>query len=69
MKSKYIVYTGRERNGSNKAVKTFKNEPEAMAFISADKNLLQYGDMILRRRDSSGNEYIWNDSKRTWEAA
>lgn len=71
MKSKYTVYRESVYDVTNKPssysrVKTFKNEPEAMAFISDMKNLRMYGEMYLERRDSDGSRFSWDDSKQEW---
>jgi len=71
---KYVVYqevwgtNGRDQLAPKK-IKPFRNEPEALAFISDDKNLYMYGDMILEMQDTDGMCYIWNDHKRLWEAS
>ena len=74
MKRKYVVY--KEAWGTNgkdqyvpKEIKTFRNEPEALAFISDDKNLYMYGDMLLKMQDTDGRCYNWNDRKHLWETS
>lgn len=52
MKSKYVVlheggYDVTDGHSSYKKVKTFKNEREAMAFITDPKNLYMYGELFL----------------------
>lgn len=69
MKKKYLVYGIRSSNDKYEIIKTFKNELDAIYFVASDKNVFQYGDMILKCRDCDGAEHTWNDSKRMWEAA
>ncbi len=74
MKRKYVVY--KEVWGINgkdqyvpKKIKAFRNETEALAFISDDKNLYMHGDMLLKMQDTDGRCYNWNERKRLWEAS
>ena len=71
MKSKYIVWC---ESGYNEAaggfvrsiVKRFKNEPEALAFVSDTKNIRAHGEMFLERHDSNGSTYGWDAVHMKW---
>lgn len=71
MKQKYIVKCD---DGYDKAtgmpkvreLKSFKHEPDAMAFVSAQKNIGMYGQMSLERHDGDGQKYDWNSLTRSW---
>lgn len=71
MKAKYVVYREYcfdETIGGTlyKRVKTFKNEPEAMAFIDDPKNLYMYGELFLERHYPDGNICDWDACKQEW---
>ena len=74
MKSKYVVlresgYDVTNGHSSYSKVKSFRNEPEAMAFISDPKNLLMHGELFLERHDPDGKHYDWDESKQEWRNA
>lgn len=49
-------------NGTDtKAVKTFKNEPEALAFARA------HSDMLITKKENNGQTFVWNDRYERWE--
>lgn len=59
MKKKYEAFS---LNGTDeRAVKTFKNEPEALAFAKA------HDDMMITKRDDQGRSFIWNNRHERWE--
>ena len=71
MKSKYIVLRGGnydETGGRSiyKKVKTFKNEPEAIAFVSDPKNLRMHGELFLKCHNYDGNRREWDACKKEW---
>ena len=71
MKAKYAVYREYchdETTGGilYKRVKTFKNEPEAMAFIDDPKNLYMYGELFLECHYPDGKIFDWDSYKRKW---
>lgn len=71
MKSKYEVFRESgydETNGhsSYSKVKSFRNEPEAVAFITDPKNLRMYGELYLERRCDDGACYEWDACKKEW---
>lgn len=58
MKKRYEVFS---MNGCNdKAVKSFKNEPEAVAFART------HDDMILTKQED-GCAYVWDSRYERWE--
>lgn len=49
-------------NGTDtKAVKTFKNEPEALAFART------HSDMLITKKENNGQTFVWNDRYERWE--
>lgn len=71
MKAKYYVYREYchdETTGGTlyKRIKTFKNEPEAMAFIDDPKNLYMYGELFLECHSPDGKIYDWESYKQEW---
>lgn len=71
MKSKYVVlcegdYDGANGHSSYAKVKTFRNEPEALLFVSDSKNLRLYGELFRERRDSDGSRYEWDNVRQEW---
>lgn len=66
MKKRYVIredcYEGRE-------IKKFKNEREAIAFLEDDKNLFQYGSLVLLRfdYDDEVHAWVWNETSRQWQ--
>lgn len=71
MKSKYVVlheggYDVTDGHSPYKKVKTFKNEPEAMAFITDPKNLYMYGELFLEYYSADGKQYDWDSGKQEW---
>lgn len=48
-------------------IKTFKNEPEAIAFYENPRNERRYGTMTLESRSSDGTTYEWDARKREWK--
>ena len=73
MKSKYVVlcessYDVTNGHSSYSKVKTFKNEPEAKAFIIDPKNLRRYGELFLEWYCSDGKRYDWDSGKQEWIA-
>lgn len=65
---KYYVCQAKPGTDSYQKVKKFKNERDAISFIEDGKNICQYIQPFLRMEDGD-NAYIWNESKRQWEAA
>lgn len=71
MKSKYVVlredsYDVTNGHSSYSKVKTFRNEAEALTFISDPKNLRMYGELFLECRSYDGLTYEWDTSKQEW---
>lgn len=70
MKRKYEICqeTGFENDSGPtiETIKTFKNEPDAIAFYTNPKNVRRYGTMYMNMRDDSGN-YRWDDRKEMWQ--
>ena len=73
MKRKFEIYNEPcvDENGYpvRKIVKSFKNEPEAKAFYSDQKNLRRYGTMYMYKNTSDGLSYAWDDRKGEWISA
>lgn len=63
MKHKYIVS---QEQIDRKTVKTFRNEPEAVAFVSDEKNQRMYGGLLLEYKGADGIVYHWDASKGEW---
>lgn len=66
MKKRYVI---REDSYEGREIKKFKNEREAIAFIDDERNMFQYGSLVLMRFDH-GDEvrtWIWNEANRTWK--
>lgn len=71
MKTKYVVlressYDVTNGHSSYSKVKSFRNEPEAMAFITDPKNLRLYGELFLELYSYDGSRYEWDSSKQEW---
>lgn len=74
MKTKFeiSVETGYdETNGraSYKTIKVFKgnrNEANAIAFVSDNKNIAEYGYMTLKKYDQNGARFEWDDNSMEW---
>ena len=59
MKKRFEAFS---MNGiDNKVVKSFKNEPEALAFART------HNDMLITKKDTDGSTYIWNERHERWE--
>ncbi|MBQ8619072.1 MAG: hypothetical protein IJ418_16370 [Clostridia bacterium] len=72
MKSKYVVlqessYDITNGHSTYKKVKTFKNEPEAIAFVSDPKNIRMYGGLFLECHSADGVCYEWNADRQEWQ--
>lgn len=63
MKRKYIVS---QEQVDRKPVKTFRNEPEAVAFVSDEKNQRMYGGLLLEYKVADGIVYRWDAGKEGW---
>ncbi len=63
MKRKYIVF---QEQIERKTVKTFRNEPEAVAFVSDEKNQRMYGGLLLEYKGTDGIVYHWDAGKGEW---
>ena len=59
MKSKYkaVMFDGQYFN----EVKSFKHEKEAVSFVES------HSELTLKRVDSDGRTFTWNEQKGTWE--
>lgn len=73
MRAKYIVkkengYDVARCHSSYETVRTFRNEPEAMAFCNDSKNQRMYGVLFLERRDAEGGRSEWNFDRKEWAA-
>ena len=49
-------------------VRVFKNEPEAIAFYTDQRNIRRYGTMSMCRRTEDGDKLLWDDRKGEWIA-
>lgn len=70
MKTKYVIskesgYDVTNGHSSYKTVRTFRNEPEAMAFYNDPKNRRMYGSLFLERHDERGVSE-WDDREEKW---
>lgn len=71
MRSKYVVlressYDVTNGHSSYSKVKTFRNEADALGFISDPKNLRMYGELFLECHSYDGLTYEWDVSKQEW---
>lgn len=71
MKAKYVVkkesgYDVAKHCSSYETVRTFRNEPEAMAFCNDPKNQRMCGMLFLERRDAEGGRSEWNSDRKEW---
>lgn len=74
MKSKYVVlresgYDESRRCSKYDRVKTFKNEQDAISFVSDMKNVRMHGELFLECYGSDGNHYEWDVNKNEWVLA
>ena len=69
MKRKYVIYneSGVDENGRpiRNMVKTFKNEPEAMAFYGDIRNARRYGAMFMYK-GAGDSAMLWDDRREEW---
>ena len=66
MKSKYVVLSENSHDATiYSEVKSFKNEPEALAFYRNPKNQRMYGTLFLERHSKDGVSE-WNDREERW---
>lgn len=73
MKAKYIVkkesgYDATRHRPSYETIRTFRNEPEAIAFCNAPKNQRIYGVLFLERHDAEGGRSEWDPNREEWIA-
>lgn len=47
-------------------IKTFKNEPDAIAFYENPRNERRYPNMTLESRTGDGSTYEWDARNREW---
>ena len=70
MKRKIEIYreSGLDDSGTpiRETVKTFKNEPEAIAFYNDQRNARRYGTLFMVKRAGDGSTYAWDDRKQQW---
>ena len=71
MKRKYTIYQDagfeRETGPVREAVKTFKNERDALSFYNDPKNVRRFGTLYLNMQDEAGVTYDWDDRKEMWQ--
>lgn len=71
MKKRYTVFReagfNNDGNPSVDTIKTFKNQPEAMAFYNDPRNTRRYGTLFMSMQDADGNTYNWDDRKGAWQ--
>ncbi|MDO4741439.1 MAG: hypothetical protein Q4A66_12285 [Eubacteriales bacterium] len=60
--SGYDVTTG---HSSYSAAKVLRHEKEAFAFVKDEKNIRQYGEMSLEKRES-GHTFTWDFVREEW---
>lgn len=69
MKKKIEVYREPRVNSDgspvHETIKTFKNEPEALAFYNDQRNARRYGTMFMCKSSSDG-EFSWDDRREEW---
>jgi len=69
MKRKYVIYSeaGVDESGRpiRNMVKTFKNEPEAMAFYGDIRNARRYGAMFMYK-SAGDSAMLWDDRREEW---
>lgn len=69
MKKKFEIYneSGIDENGYpiRTMVKSFKNEPEALAFYNNKRNIRRYGTMYMSK-SADGASYNWDDRREEW---
>ena len=52
-----------------KTIRTFKNEPEAIAFYNDWHNARRYGAMFMCKTAEDGTPLMWDDRKEGWVQA
>lgn len=70
MKTKYVVsketsYDVTSGHSSYKTIRTFRNEPEAIAFYNDPKSRRMYGSLFLERHTEQGVSE-WDDRTEEW---
>lgn len=50
-------------------IRTFKNEPEALAFYNDHRNARRYGAMFMVKNAEDGMSFAWDDRKEGWVQA
>lgn len=71
MKRRYVVRTdsGYDSAGiyqSRRQIKTFRNEPDAIAFYNDPKNVREHGCLFLEMIDKNGELHDWDDTRKEW---
>ena len=70
MKKKIVISceSGFDADGypAKKPIKTFKNEPEALAFYNDRRNIRRYGAMFMSKTDEDGSVRAWDDAHEAW---
>ena len=73
MKRKYEIYQegmpGVDGLPTHRTIKTFKNEPEAMAFYNDKRNIRRYGPMFMNKSTGDGDMFSWDDRNERWVSA
>ena len=64
--TKYMILAD-DPDGHPVIIRKFKNENDAIIFVSDMKNLSRYGCMSIRRRQEDGSCYIWHSDTKVWE--
>lgn len=72
MKRRFEIYheRGVDESGTpiRETIKTFKNEPEAIAFYNDPRNNRRYGPMFMNRTTADGMS-VWDDRREEWRPA
>lgn len=71
MKTKYVIYADDGFDADRCCVtyntlKTFRNEPDALAFYNNPKNQRMYRSLYMERHEESG-VFEWNERRECWE--
>ena len=73
MKKRIEVYSesGLDENGRpvRTMVKSFRNEPEAIAFYNDQRNIRRYGTLSMQKNTEHGDSLSWDDRRMEWVVA
>lgn len=56
-----------ESGPTRSVIKTFKNQPDALAFYNDPRNLRRYGTLFLTVHTEDGRILTWDDRKENWQ--